>query len=96
MRSAVSDTNPGFVKIGDEIIAYEYINNGSPNWVINILGHNAGTVSGRARDPVTNSGGATGTAHDAGTPVSCYNLGGIPSQESMEHTILLPLAVLPL
>ena len=28
---AVSDTNPGFVKIGDEIIAYEYINNGSPN-----------------------------------------------------------------
>ena len=75
---AVSDTNPGFVKIGDEIIAYEYINNGSPNWVINILGHNAGTVSGRAWDPVTNSGGATGTAHGAGTPVSCYNFGGIP------------------
>jgi len=75
---AVSDTNPGFIKIDDEIIAYEYINNGSPNWVINVLGHNSGTVSGRNWDPSSNSGGASGSAHDNGATVECYNLAGIP------------------
>ena len=75
---AVSDTNPGFVKIGDEIIAYEHINTGSPDWVIDILGHNAASVSGRNWDPVTNSGSATGTAHAIDDTVECYNLSGIP------------------
>ena len=75
---AVSDTNPGFIKIGDEIIAYEKINTGSPDWIIDIVGHNSGTVSGRNWDPVTNSGSATGTAHVLGATVECYNLAGIP------------------
>ena len=75
---AVSNTNPGFVKIGDEIIAYEHINAGSPDWVIDILGHNAASVSGRNWDPVTNSGSATGTAHVIDDPVACYILAGIP------------------
>ena len=75
---AVSNTNPGFVKIGDEIIAYEHINTGSPDWIIDILGHNAASVSGRNWDPVTNSGSATGTAHLIEATVECYNLAGIP------------------
>ncbi len=75
---AVSNTNPGFVKIGDEIIAYEHINTGSPDWVIDILGHNAASVSGRNWDPVTNSGAATGSAHAIDAAVACYNLAGIP------------------
>ena len=74
----VSDTNPGFMKIGDEIIAYEKINTGNPDWVLDIVGHNAGSVSGRNWDPVTNSGAATGTAHLEGATVECYNLAGIP------------------
>ena len=75
---AVSNTNPGFLKIGDEIIAYEKINTGSPDWVVDIVGHNAGSVSGRNWDPVTNSGAATGTAHLINATVECYNLAGIP------------------
>ena len=75
---AVSNTNPGFLKIGDEIIAYEKINTGSPDWVVDIVGHNAGSVSGRNWDPVTNSGAATGTAHVINATVECYNLAGIP------------------
>jgi hypothetical protein len=75
---AVSDTNPGFIKIHDEIIAYEKINAGSPDWVLDIVGHNAGSVSGRNWDPVTNSGAASGVAHLIGDPVECYNLAGIP------------------
>ena len=75
---AVSDTNPGFLKIGDEIIAYENINTGSPDWVIDIVGHNAGSVSGRNWDPVTNSGAATGESHLINATVECYNLAGIP------------------
>jgi len=75
---AVSDTNPGFIKIGDEIIAYEKINNGSPDWVLDIVGHNAGSVSGRNWDPVTNSGAATGESHLINATVECYNLAGIP------------------
>jgi len=75
---AVSDTNPGFIKIGDEIIAYEKINTGSPDWVVDIVGHNSGSVSGRNWDPVTNSGAATGTAHLISATVECYNLAGIP------------------
>ena len=75
---AVSDSNPGFLKIGDEIIAYEKINTGSPDWIIDIVGHNSGTVSGRNWDPVTNSGAATGSSHVIGATVECYNLAGIP------------------
>ena len=75
---AVSDTNPGFIKIGDEIIAYEKINAGSPDWVVDIVGHNAGSVSGRNWDPVTNSGAATGSSHLINATVECYNLAGIP------------------
>ena len=75
---AVSDTNPGFIKIGDEIIAYEKINTGSPDWIIDIVGHNSGSVSGRNWDPVTNSGAATGTSHAINATVECYNLAGIP------------------
>ena len=75
---AVSDTNPGFLKIGDEIIAYESINTGSPDWVVDIVGHNAGSVSGRNWDPVTNSGAATGSDHAINATVECYNLAGIP------------------
>ena len=33
---AVTENNPGFLKIGDEIIAYENINTGSPDWVIDL------------------------------------------------------------
>ena len=55
-------------KIGDEIIAYENINTGSPDWVVDIVGHN-GSVSGRNWDPVTNSGAATGT----GSSNQCYS-----------------------
>jgi len=75
---AVSDTNPGFLKIGDEIIAYEKINNGSPDWVVDIVGHNSGSVSGRNWDPITNSGAASGSSHAIETDVQCYNLAGIP------------------
>ena len=75
---AVSENNPGFLKIGDEIIAYENINTGSPDWVVDIVGHNAGSVSGRNWDPVTNSGAATGTDHLKDATVECYNLAGIP------------------
>ena len=78
--SAVSASNPGFIRIlgaeedgsGDEVVAYEAINGN----VINVVGHGAGTVTGRSW--TNGSGTGTGKAHLDNAVVECFNLAGIP------------------
>ena len=76
VADAVSNTNPGFIKIlgteedgsGDEIIAYKSINTSTNTIEFATNGRNHNGVSGSA----------TGKAHNVGAIVQCYNLAGIP------------------
>jgi len=72
--SAISNSNPGFVRIlgeaedgsGDEIIAYSGINS------------NTITIASNGRNHSGSAGGSTGLSHSSGAIVQCYNLNGIP------------------
>ena len=72
--SAVSNSNPGFVRVlgeaedgsGDEIIAYSGISG------------NTITVATNGRSHNGSSGGTSGKTFDSGAVVQCYNLNGIP------------------
>ena len=74
--SAISNTNPGFIKIlgveedgsGDEIIAYNAINTAT----------NTITFATNGRNHTGTAGSATGKAHAIGAVVQCYNFDGIP------------------
>ena len=76
--SAVSDSNPGFIKIlgtaedgsGDEIIAYKEIDVSSNPKVIKFA------TNGRNHTGI--SGSATGKSHAQNAIVQCYNFDGIP------------------
>ena len=76
--SAVSDSNPGFIKIlgteedgsGDEIIAYKEIDTGVNPKVIKFA------TNGRNHTGI--SGNATGKVHAQNAVVQCYNFDGIP------------------
>lgn len=63
----VSSVNPGYIKIGSEIMAYESIGNEGTTITIK--------SSGRGLD------GTTATSHIEGSFVECYNLDGIPLTE---------------
>ena len=70
----VSTSNPGFIKIGDEIMSYSGFSNN--NKTIAIVERGAD--------------GTTAVSHDDETPVSCYNLDGIPlTQINKTHTSIL-------
>ena len=72
--SAVSNSNPGFIKIlgtaedgsGDEIIAYDAING------------NTITINSSGRNYTNGSGTGTGKTHLQNAVVQCYNIAGIP------------------
>ena len=72
--SAISNSNPGFIRIlgeaedgsGDEIIAYNAINS------------NTITIASNGRNHSGSAGGSTGLSHSSGAIVQCYNLNGIP------------------
>ena len=74
--SAISNTNPGFIKVlgieedgsGDEIIAYNAINTAT----------NTITFATNGRSHNGTSGSASGKAHAIGAVVQCYNFDGIP------------------
>ena len=76
--SAVSDSNPGFIKIlgteedgsGDEIIAYKEIDTNVNPKVIKFA------TNGRNHNGI--SGSATGKTHAQNAIVQCYNFDGIP------------------
>ena len=63
----VGTTNPGYIKIGDEIIAYSAIS--ATGQTITVA------PSGRGAD------GTAAVEHPAGSVVECYNLDGIPLTE---------------
>ncbi len=60
----VSTTNPGYIKIDDEIIAYSSISSTGQTISVNTSGRGANNT--------------TAVAHDANASVICYNLDGIP------------------
>jgi hypothetical protein len=60
----VSNTNPGYIKVGNEIMAYESIGNDGTTITIK--------SSGRGLD------GTIAVSHTEGEFVECYNLDGIP------------------
>ena len=62
--SAISDANPGYVKINDEIIKYNAISSDGKTITV--------ATSGRGSD------GTTDTTHVSGSVVECYSLDGIP------------------
>ena len=65
--AAIGNLNPGYLKIGDEIITYSSIS--SNGQVITVA------TSGRG------SNGTADVEHPSGTVVECYNLDGIPLTE---------------
>ena len=65
--AAIGNLNPGYLKIGDEIITYSAIS--SNGQVITVA------TSGRG------SNGTADVEHPSGTVVECYNLDGIPLVE---------------
>ena len=65
--AAIGNLNPGYLKIGDEIITYSSIS--SNGQVITVA------TSGRG------SNGTADVEHPSGTVVECYNLDGIPLVE---------------
>ena len=65
--AAIGNLNPGYLKIGDEIIQYSSIS--SNGQVITVA------TSGRG------SNGTADVEHPSGTVVECYNLDGIPLTE---------------
>jgi len=73
---AISNTNPGYIKVGSEIMAYESIGNDGTTITIK--------TNGRGLD------GSTAVSHIEGEFVECYNLDGIPLVEiNKTHTELL-------
>ena len=62
--SAISDANPGYIKIGDEIIKYNAVSSDGKTITV--------ATSGRG------SNGTTDVTHASGAIVQCYNLDGIP------------------
>jgi hypothetical protein len=73
---SLTDDNPGYVKINNEIIAYTAIS--SDGFTITVK-----TSGGRG------AGGTTAAAHAVGSVVECYNLDGIPlTQINKTHTSL--------
>ena len=62
--AAISNANPGYVKIGDEIITYNAISSDGKTITV--------ATSGRGTN------GTTDTTHASGAIVECYSLDGIP------------------
>ena len=62
--AAITDVNPGYVKIGDEIIKYNAISSDGKTITV--------ATSGRG------SNGTSDVTHASGAIVECYNLDGIP------------------
>ena len=62
--AAISNANPGYVKINDEIITYNAISSDGKTITV--------STSGRGTN------GTTDTTHASGAIVECYNLDGIP------------------
>jgi hypothetical protein len=74
---SVSEDNPGYIKINNEIIAYNNIS--SDGFTITVK-----TTSGRGVS------GTTATIHEIGSTVECYNLDGIPlTQINKTHTSIM-------
>jgi hypothetical protein len=74
---SISEDNPGYVKINNEIIAYSNIS--ADGFTITIK-----TTGGRGAD------GTTAASHEIGSTVECYNLDGIPLIEiNKTHTSLI-------
>ena len=73
---SISNDNPGYLKIGNEIIAYTAISN--DGFTITVK-----TTGGRG------AGETTAAAHAEGSTVYCYNLDGIPLTEiNKTHTAI--------
>ena len=74
---AVSDTNPGYVRINDEIIAYTSVGSGTTQGTLSIASPN-----GRGTDSTQI------IPHDSGTYVEKYELNGVSLRRiNKEHTI---------
>jgi hypothetical protein len=72
----IGTDNPGYIKIDDEIMAYEAIGNDGTTITIK--------TSGRGQD------GTVAASHSEGAFVECYNLDGIPLVEiNKTHTAIL-------
>jgi len=74
----ISSTNLGYLKIGDEIIAYSGISSNTVTIPANARGINSTQI----------------VAHSGGETVECYNLNGIPLTEiNKTHTSITPLTL---
>ena len=74
----ISSTNLGYLKIGNEIIAYSGISSNTVTIPVNARGINSTEI----------------VAHSAGETVECYNLNGIPLTEiNKTHTSIIPLTL---
>ncbi len=72
-NAPVSTSNPGYIKIGNEIIAYSAVSNTGQTITVSTSGRGANET--------------TAAEHASGTQVECYNLDGIPLTElNKTHT----------
>jgi len=77
-NTSISATNPGYIKIGDEIIAYSAINSNTVTIPANGRGINSTTI----------------ISHSSGEVVECYNLNGIPLTEiNKTHNSVIPITL---